>query len=140
MIQPTLMAYSLDQEPVPALLDSVSIKHDVILLLDTFFHILIFHGTTVAQWRKAGYQEQPDYQHFKAQLERPAEDAQVIFFRHMGGGVLTLNICDAILLGSAERQIPDTSIYRLRPGWLASTVPPQQGELHPFASIPSSRY
>jgi protein transport protein SEC23 len=80
MIQPTLMAYSLDQEPVPALLDSVSIKHDVILLLDTFFHILIFHGSTVAQWRKAGYQDQPDYQHFKAQLERPVEDAQVCFF------------------------------------------------------------
>jgi hypothetical protein len=39
------------------LLDSVSIQPDRILLLDTFFHILIFHGDTIAQWRKAGYQE-----------------------------------------------------------------------------------
>ncbi|GAA98427.1 hypothetical protein E5Q_05113 [Mixia osmundae IAM 14324] len=75
MIQPTLMSYSLDNEPVPTLLDSVSIKDDVILLLDTFFHILIWHGATVAQWRKAGYQDQEDYSHFKAQLEKPREDA-----------------------------------------------------------------
>jgi protein transport protein SEC23 len=33
-------------------LDSISIKHDDILLLDTFFHILIFHEEVVAQWRK----------------------------------------------------------------------------------------
>lgn len=39
MIQPTLMSYGLDSEPVPVLLDSVSIQPDVILLLDTFFHI-----------------------------------------------------------------------------------------------------
>jgi protein transport protein SEC23 len=77
MIQPTLMSYGLDSEPVPVLLDSVSIQPDVILLLDTFFHICIWHGQTVAQWRKAGYQEQDDYAHFKAQLEAPIADAQV---------------------------------------------------------------
>lgn len=49
MIQPTLMSYTFDVEPQPVLLDSVSIKPDVILLLDTFFHILFFHGETVAQ-------------------------------------------------------------------------------------------
>ena len=37
MIQPTLASYSIDSEPVPVLLDSVSIQPDVILLLDTFF-------------------------------------------------------------------------------------------------------
>ena len=49
MIQPTLMSYGLDTPPAPVLLDSVSIKPDTVLLLDTFFHILIFHGETVAQ-------------------------------------------------------------------------------------------
>jgi hypothetical protein len=29
---------------------------DRILLLDSFFHVLIWHGETIAQWRKAGYQ------------------------------------------------------------------------------------
>lgn len=77
MIQPTLMAYALDVPPQPVLLDSVSIKPDVILLLDTFFHILIFHGETVAQWRKAGYQDQDDHENFKDLLEAPITDAQV---------------------------------------------------------------
>jgi hypothetical protein len=69
MIQPTLMSYSFDKEPEPVLLDSVSIKPDVILLLDTFFHILIFHGETIAAWRKAEYQNQEGYENFKELLE-----------------------------------------------------------------------
>lgn len=77
MIQPTLMSYTFDTPPQPVLLDSVSIKHDVILLLDTFFHILIFHGELVAQWRKQGYQEQEGYENFKELLELPVADAQV---------------------------------------------------------------
>lgn len=77
MIQPTLMSYSLDAPPEPVLLDSVSIKPDAVLLLDTFFHILIFHGTTIAEWRKAGYAEQEGYENIKALLEAPVTDAQV---------------------------------------------------------------
>lgn len=77
MIQPTLMSYGLDTPPQPVLLDSVSIKPDVVLLLDTFFHILIFHGETVAQWRKAGYQDQEGYENLKELLEIPINDAQV---------------------------------------------------------------
>ena len=76
MIQPTLMSYTFDVPPQPVLLDSVSIKPDVILLLDTFFHILIFHGETVAQWRKAGYQDQEGYENFKELLEAPVADAK----------------------------------------------------------------
>ena len=76
MIQPTLVSYAFDVPPQPVLLDSVSIKPDVILLLDTFFHILIFHGETIAQWRKAGYQDQEGYENFKELLEAPVQDAQ----------------------------------------------------------------
>jgi protein transport protein SEC23 len=76
MIQPTLMSYGFDGPPKPVLLDSVSIRPDVILLLDTFFHVLIWHGETVAAWRKAKYQEQPQYAAFKALLEAPKVDAQ----------------------------------------------------------------
>lgn len=75
MIQPTLTSFSLDGEPEPVLLDSVSIKDDRILLLDTFFHILIYHGKTIAQWRKAGYQDQPEYENFKTMLEEPKQEA-----------------------------------------------------------------
>ena len=71
------MSYTFDTPPQPVLLDSVSIKPDVILLLDTFFHILIWHGETIAQWRKAGYQNQEGYSNFKELLEAPVADAQV---------------------------------------------------------------
>ena len=77
MIQPTLMSYTFDVPPQPVLLDSVSIKPDVILLLDTFFHILIFHGETVTQWCKAGYHGQEGYENFKELLETPSAAAQV---------------------------------------------------------------
>ncbi|RUP42776.1 protein transport protein sec23 [Jimgerdemannia flammicorona] len=76
MIQPTLTSYSFDQQPQPVLLDSMSIKPDAILLLDTFFHLLIFHGETIAQWRKANYQETEGYESFKALLQTPQADAQ----------------------------------------------------------------
>ncbi|ODQ51321.1 protein transporter SEC23 [Saitoella complicata NRRL Y-17804] len=75
MMQPTLMSFTFDQPPQPVLLDSLSVKPDVILLLDTFFHILIFHGETIAQWRKAGYQDQEGYQNFKELLEAPRAEA-----------------------------------------------------------------
>ena len=78
MIQPTLDSYTFDQDgAVPVLLDSTSIQPQTILLLDTFFHILIFHGETMAEWRKAGYQEMEGYENFKELLETPKEDARV---------------------------------------------------------------
>ncbi|KAG0285549.1 GTPase-activating protein S23 [Linnemannia gamsii] len=76
MIQPTLMSYGFDGEPQPVLLDSVSVKPDSILLLDTFFYILIFHGETIAAWRKAGYQDQAGYENFKELLEAPVVSSQ----------------------------------------------------------------
>ncbi|KHO00897.1 Sec23/Sec24, trunk domain protein [Metarhizium album ARSEF 1941] len=77
MIQPTLDSYTFDQEGgQPVLLDSASIQPTHILLLDTFFHILIFHGETIAEWRKAGYQDQEGYENFAALLEQPKEDAK----------------------------------------------------------------
>lgn len=76
MIQPTLTSYCLDHPPQPVLLDSISIKPDAILLLDSFFHILIFHGESIAQWRLEGYQDRPGFEKFKALLEAPKEDAK----------------------------------------------------------------
>jgi protein transport protein SEC23 len=60
------------------LLDSTSIQPDTILLLDTFFHILIFHGETVAAWRKEGYQENEEYANFRELLAQPKEDAKAL--------------------------------------------------------------
>jgi len=62
MIQPSLISYSFHSGPEPALLDVVSIAADKILLLDSYFTVVIFHGSTIAQWRKAGYHELPEHQ------------------------------------------------------------------------------
>eukprot|EP00127_Corallochytrium_limacisporum_P000551 Clim_evm7s18 gene=Clim_evmTU7s18 len=75
MIQPTLTAYSFEGTQ-PVLLDSSSLGVDRVLLLDTFFHIVIWHGSTIAEWRKAGYAEDPTHENFKTLLEAPQEDAQ----------------------------------------------------------------
>jgi protein transport protein SEC23 len=71
------MSYGFGGPCIPVLLDSVSIKPDVILLLDTFFYVLTFHGETIAAWRNAGFQDQPNYENFKILLETPQVDAQV---------------------------------------------------------------
>lgn len=78
MIQPILYSYSFNGPPEPVLLDTSSIQPDRILLMDTFFHIVIFHGETIAQWREAKYQEMPEYANFKQLLEAPVDDAQEI--------------------------------------------------------------
>ncbi|GCB62554.1 protein transport protein Sec23A [Scyliorhinus torazame] len=78
MIQPILYAYSFNGPPEPVLLDSSSILPDRILLMDTFFQILIYHGETIAQWRKAGYHDMPEYENFRHLLQAPVDDAQEI--------------------------------------------------------------
>lgn len=64
MIQPSLISYSFNSLPQPALLDVASIAMDKILLLDSYFSLVIFHGMTIAQWRNMGYHNQPEYQVF----------------------------------------------------------------------------
>lgn len=78
MIQPTLLSYSFDGPPQPALLDSVSVQPNTILLLDTFFHVVVFHGETIAAWREAKYHEQDEHEAFRNLLEAPQSDAQMI--------------------------------------------------------------
>ncbi|EEC04049.1 vesicle coat complex COPII, subunit SEC23, putative [Ixodes scapularis] len=78
MIQPILYAYSFSGPPEPVPLDTSSTQPDRILLMDTFFHIVIFHGETIAQWRKAGYQNNPEHENFRQLLQDPEDDAQEI--------------------------------------------------------------
>ncbi|XP_049804663.1 protein transport protein Sec23A isoform X2 [Schistocerca nitens] len=78
MIQPILYSYSFNGPPEPVLLDTSSIQPDRILLMDTFFQILIFHGETIAQWRAQRYQDMPEYENFRQLLQAPVDDAQEI--------------------------------------------------------------
>jgi protein transport protein SEC23 len=76
MIQPSLTQFSFENpQPQPVLLDIVSLKDDVILMLDTFFVILVWHGSKIVEWKKLGYHEQPEYESFRILMQLPAEDA-----------------------------------------------------------------
>ena len=43
--------------------------------------MVVFHGSTVAQWRKAAYQDQPEHAAFKALLQAPQDEAHAIIRR-----------------------------------------------------------
>jgi len=86
MISPTLQEYSFktivqDEEGnhtcrgVPCLLDSDAMKTDVILLLDSFFHVLVWRGEQIQQWHEQNYHLKPEYENFKHLLEAPAREA-----------------------------------------------------------------
>lgn len=76
MIQPTLFSYSLSEAPHPVLLDSQSVQKSNILLFDSFFHVLIWYGDTIAEWRRAGYHLQEQYKHFKLLLDIAREEGK----------------------------------------------------------------
>jgi len=79
MMQPALYSFSF-QNPTasPVLLDATSVRPDVILLLDTFFNVVVFHGETIASWREQGYAELPEHVAFRDLLQRPKEEAKLL--------------------------------------------------------------
>lgn len=55
MIQPSLTAYTLDSEyPEAAPCELGSLKNDCIVLFDSFFNVVIWHGKDIADWREQG--------------------------------------------------------------------------------------
>ncbi len=76
MVQPTLEAYSFDGPPQPVLLSVLSVMPTRILLLDSFFHVVIFHGDQIVQWRNDGHAE--SNQSFRQLLQAPKDDATLI--------------------------------------------------------------
>ncbi|XP_051130176.1 protein transport protein sec23 [Andrographis paniculata] len=75
MVQPTLFRYSFDGPPVPVVLDVCSISPDVILLFDSFFHVVVHYGSRIVQWRKLGYDRDPAHVSLKKLLEAVEVDA-----------------------------------------------------------------
>lgn len=78
MIQPTLFAFSFQGQPEPVLLDASALKHDQILLLDTWFMVIVHYGSQIAHWRDKGYADRPEHHAFRQLLEAPLEDAKAI--------------------------------------------------------------
>ena len=111
MIQPTLTSFTFDKEPEPVLLDSSSLADDVILLMDTYFHILIYHGLQISQWMKAGYQDQEGYENFRELLEAPKAEAAV-----------RINWLYSLIEGITCRSIPCPSVCSYSAWWLSSPI------------------
>eukprot|EP00759_Apiculatamorpha_spiralis_P042361 PhF_6_TR40471/c0_g1_i1/m.60497/K14006/SEC23; protein transport protein SEC23 len=78
MIHPTLLSFTMTEAPRPVPLDEAVIQAENILVLDTFFEVLIHHGSTIDEWRRAGYEENPEFAHFKKFLEIPREHAKEV--------------------------------------------------------------
>ncbi|GAA0159493.1 vesicle coat protein [Lithospermum erythrorhizon] len=76
MVQPTLFQYSFDGPPFPVILDVRSVSPDVILLFDSYFCVVIHYGSNIAQWRKLGYDRDPNHESFRKLLEAPELDAE----------------------------------------------------------------
>lgn len=55
MIQPQLFSYAMSAPPQPVILDVASIQPETILFLDSYFYLVVFHGSTIAQWREKLY-------------------------------------------------------------------------------------
>lgn len=69
MIQPALMRYDLNSDQAtPVVLDATSMQNDCILLLDTFFYVAIWKGSTIVSWEDAKYHEQEGYEGFNGLL------------------------------------------------------------------------
>ncbi|CCW70059.1 unnamed protein product [Phytomonas sp. Hart1] len=77
-IQPTLYSYRMDAPPQSVPLDSTAIQRDNILLLDTFFEVLVHHGSTVVDWERAGYANMQEYAYFREFLDIALADAKML--------------------------------------------------------------
>lgn len=79
MVQPALLEYSFHREgPQAVTLSLTAMKQDVILLMDAFFHVVVWRGESIQRWYSAGYQDHEQHVNFKELLRAPAEDCKAI--------------------------------------------------------------
>lgn len=71
-----------DSNVEPVLLDIQSCKPDIILLMDTFFNVIVWHGRDVAEWVRQKVHEQSEYAYLKAILEKVNADARVLKYEN----------------------------------------------------------
>lgn len=79
MIQPTLTCFTAeeDQPPTPVLLDSSSLRKDCVLLMDSFFHIVIQFGEAAAHWRDSEL-DREEFANVYRMIEEPIEEVREI--------------------------------------------------------------
>nr|DAD19740.1 TPA_asm: hypothetical protein HUJ06_021203 [Nelumbo nucifera] len=116
MIQPKLLRYSFNGPPVPVLLDVSSISPDVILLFDSYFYVVIHYGSKIAQWRKKGFDKDPNHENLRNLLEVAEIDAKQLVAERIP--VPKLIKCDQyssqarFLLARLNPSVTQNSVYK----------------------------
>jgi len=78
MIQPTLIQYNLQGMAQPVLLDMTSLQPNTVLLLDTFFRVLVWNGADICAWRDQGLDKDPQYANIAWALQQPLAEAEIL--------------------------------------------------------------
>ena len=55
-------------------------KDDVILLLDTYFNVLVWYGPHIKDWKDQNLVEDPEYEYLKDLFDAPMADAGEIMY------------------------------------------------------------
>lgn len=70
MIQPALLKYTLEGvneegeiQPEPVELDFEEMKDDAVLLMDSYFTVIVWLGDNIQGWKEEKLNEQPDYEY-----------------------------------------------------------------------------
>ncbi len=61
-------------------LDLEELQDEVVLLLDSFFNVLIWYGESVQSWREQKLDEDPQYEYLTELFRAPMQDAQEIMY------------------------------------------------------------
>ena len=77
MIQPVLTEYSMEAAPHPVRLDSTSLKSNIILVMDTFFYVVVWRGEQVQAWFDAGTMRTPSTPHSNTVTRRARRRREV---------------------------------------------------------------
>ena len=78
MIQPALYAYSMSSQPAAVPLDSESVTPDRVLVMDSFYEVVVYNGDMIASWKAMKYDEDPAYAHFAEFLQGPTAHAEAL--------------------------------------------------------------
>lgn len=79
IIQPNLYSYDIASNSAqgePVLLDSSQLSPKRILLLDTYFQIVIWYGQTVAQWKAREIWKEQQFEYIGGLIRQPLIDAK----------------------------------------------------------------
>ena len=53
-------------------------KEEVILLLDSYYNVILWYGDHIQSWYEEGFQNQKGYEHIKDLFEKPKQDIDII--------------------------------------------------------------